>query len=165
TFYTPREIVTFMVKESLLQFLRNETNVTPEALKKFIYNMHLEDLSKSEIRLIDEKLENIKVLDPAVGSGAFPVEMLNILVSLRKKLDVRVGKNINEIELKKQFIRNNLYGVDIDSGAIEIAKLRLWLALRACNKIKFTFHPVLLISLALVKWCNSIVGLHHDNVY
>jgi len=129
TFYTPREIVTFMVKESLLQFLRNETNVTPEALKKFIYNMHLEDLSKSEIRLIDEKLENIKVLDPAVGSGAFPVEMLNILVSLRKKLDVRVGKNINEIELKKQFIRNNLYGVDIDSGAIEIAKLRLWLAL------------------------------------
>jgi len=37
--------------------------------------------------------------------------------------------------------------------------------LRACNKIKFTFHPVLLISLALVKWCNSIVGLHHDNVY
>lgn len=129
TFYTPREIVTFMVKESLLQFLRNETNVKPEALKKFIYNMHLEDLSKSEIRLIDEKLENIKVLDPAVGSGAFPVEMLNILVSLRKKLDVRVGKNINEIELKKQFIRNNLYGVDIDSGAIEIAKLRLWLAL------------------------------------
>jgi len=129
TFYTPREIVTFMVKESLLQFLQNETNVEAGALKEFVYNGHLEDLSKNEIRLIDEKLENIKVLDPAVGSGAYPVEMLNILVSLRKKLDVRVGKNINEIELKKQFIKNNLFGVDIDSGAIEIAKLRLWLAL------------------------------------
>jgi len=129
TFYTPREIVTFMVKESLLQFLKNETIIETAALKEFIYNGHLEDLSKNEIRLLDDKLENIRVLDPAVGSGAFPVEMLNILVSLRKRLDVRVGKNINEIELKKQFIKKNLFGVDIDSGAIEIAKLRLWLSL------------------------------------
>jgi hypothetical protein len=129
TFYTPREIVNFMVHESLVQYLINETPVGSSRLKRFIYDKDIDNLSLAEIRVIDDKLENIKVLDPAVGSGAFPVEMLNILVELRKKLDVKVGKNINEIELKKSYIRHNLYGVDIDSGAIEIAKLRLWLAL------------------------------------
>ncbi len=129
TFYTPREVVHFMVKESLWQFLLNETDVSREGLKKLIFNYDLSGFSKEEIRIIDNLLENIKVLDPAVGSAAFPVEMMQILVALRKLLAAKVGKNINEVELKKRFIKNNLYGVDIDAGAIEIAKLRLWLSL------------------------------------
>lgn len=132
TFYTPREVVHFMVKEAILEFLIRETNLNSEKLHQLIYSeKSLEEInfSKDEIRLIDKKLENIKVLDPAVGSAAFPVEMMQILVNLRKQLNVSVGKNINEVILKKQFIKNNLYGVDIDPGAIEIAKLRLWLSL------------------------------------
>jgi len=131
TFYTPREIVHFMVKESLWQFLKNETNLDSDNLKSLIYDneFNIAHFKKEQIRLIDAKLEKIKVLDPAVGSAAFPVEMMQILVNLRKKLNVKVGKNINEVFLKKQFIKNNLYGVDIDPSAIEIAKLRLWLAL------------------------------------
>lgn len=131
TFYTPREIVHFMVKDSLLQFLLNETSIEHNKLHCFIYHddFNLDNLTKEQIRQIDSLLEEIKILDPAVGSAAFPVEMMHVLVNLRKKLDVRVGKNVNEITLKKQFIKNNLYGVDIDPGAIEIAKLRLWLAL------------------------------------
>lgn len=129
TFYTPREIVHFMVKESLWQFLRNETSISEGKLKHLVFNFDLLEFSKEEIRLIDNLLENIKVLDPAVGSAAFPVEMMQILVALRKLLDAKVGRNINEVELKKRFIKNNLYGVDIDAGAIEIAKLRLWLSL------------------------------------
>ena len=132
TFYTPREIVHFMVKDSLWHFLKNETDISPEKLHDLIYSKkELEKINftKEQIRQIDKKLENIKVLDPAVGSGAFPVEMMQVLVELRKKLNVTVGKNINEVFLKKKFIKNNLYGVDIDPGAIEIAKLRLWLSL------------------------------------
>lgn len=134
TFYTPREIVHFMVKESIWQFLKNETDIDTEELHSFVYGKKdLDNLdfsrSKDKVRIINAKLENIKVLDPAVGSAAFPVEMMQVLVDLRKKLNVNVGKNINEVVLKKQFIKNNLYGVDIDPGAIEIAKLRLWLAL------------------------------------
>jgi hypothetical protein len=132
TFYTPREVVHFMVKDSLFQFLQNETNIDKEKLHKLIYHKaEIEDLDlvKDEIRLVDSKLELIKVLDPAVGSAAFPVEMMQILVNLRKRLNVNVGKNINEVSLKKHFIKENLYGVDIDPGAIEIAKLRLWLSL------------------------------------
>ncbi len=132
TFYTPREIVHFMVKDALWQFLKNETNIDSKKLHQLVYDeKEIEELglTKDQIRLIDKKLENVKVLDPAVGSAAFPVEMMQILVDLRKRLNVNVGKNINEVALKKQFIKNNLYGVDIDPGAIEIAKLRLWLSL------------------------------------
>lgn len=132
TFYTPREIVHFMVKDSLLEFLKNETGLDSKKLHQLIYkNKSLEEigLNKDQVRLIDKRLEEVKILDPAVGSAAFPVEMMHILVKLRKKLNVSVGKNINEVTLKKKFIKNNLYGVDIDPGAIEVAKLRLWLAL------------------------------------
>ncbi len=131
TFYTPREIVHYMVKSSLFQFLQNETEIKPAILHDIIYHEEadLDVLHKEQIRFLDSKLEKIKVLDPAVGSAAFPVEMMQVLVRLRKLLNVKVGKNINEVTLKKQFIKNNLYGVDIDPGAIEIAKLRLWLAL------------------------------------
>ncbi|HED37422.1 MAG TPA: hypothetical protein ENI76_04145, partial [Ignavibacteria bacterium] len=132
TFYTPREVVHFMVKDSLWQFLQNETEIDSKWLHQLIYaEKEIEDigLNKEQVRIIDKKLENIKVLDPAVGSAAFPVEMMQVLTNLRERLNVNVGRNINEVSLKKQFIKNNLYGVDIDAGAIEIAKLRLWLAL------------------------------------
>lgn len=132
TFYTPREIVHFMAKESLLQYLKNETSISPEKLRNFVFaedDTNTKSLTKDELREIDHLLEGLKVLDPAVGSAAFPVEMMQVLVRLRKILDVQVGRNISEVELKKRFIKNNLYGVDIDPGAIEIAKLRLWLAL------------------------------------
>jgi len=131
TFYTPREVVHFMVKESLWQFLRNETNIDSQLLHEFIYDdsFDLSILPKDKIRQIDSRLENVKILDPAVGSAAFPVEMMQVLVRLRKRLNVKVGKNISEVSFKKDFIKNNLYGVDIDPSAIEIAKLRLWLAL------------------------------------
>lgn len=131
TFYTPREVVHFMVKDSLRQYLHNETGISLDILQKLIYSddEELVFLSANQIRLLDSKLEEVKVLDPAVGSASFPVEMMQVLIDLRKRLNVRVGRNINEVALKKQLIKNNLYGVDIDPGAIEIAKLRLWLAL------------------------------------
>ncbi len=131
TFYTPREIVHFMVKDAIRQYLHNETGIGLDLLQKFIYDEvdGLEYFSSNQIRLIDSKLDTIKVLDPAVGSAAFPVEFMQVIIELRKRLDVRVGKNINEVALKRQLIKNNLYGVDIDPSAIEIAKLRLWLAL------------------------------------
>lgn len=131
TFYTPREIVHFMVKDSIRQYLHNETGINLGLLQKFIYDEDndLAFLTSNQIRLIDSKLETIKVLDPAVGSAAFPVEFMQVIIELRKRLNVRVGKHINEVALKKQLIKNNLYGVDIDPSAIEIAKLRLWLAL------------------------------------
>lgn len=131
TFYTPRVIVHFMVRQSIERYLLNETSVDPKKIHALVFNndASIQDLSIIEAGILDEKLETVKVLDPAVGSGAFPVEFMNTLIELRKKLNVRVGKRINEVVLKKSIIKNNLYGVDIDPSAVEIAKLRLWLSL------------------------------------
>jgi hypothetical protein len=88
--------------------------------------------------LIDEKLASIRVCDPAVGSGAFPVGMMSEIVRARSVLTVyqtsRVAKTaknreVSVYDFKRQCIEHSLYGVDIDSGAVEIAKLRLWLSL------------------------------------
>lgn len=78
---------------------------------------------------IDRLLQEIKIVDPAVGSGAFPVGMLNEIVRARSTLSIFLNKQRSDYDLKHQTIENCLYGVDIDSSAVDIAKLRFWLSL------------------------------------
>jgi len=89
--------------------------------------------------LIDKLLYNIKVADPAVGSGAFPLGMLNEIVRARCVIGVHTKDNKKVYTLKKETISNSLYGVDIDPGAVEIAKLRLWLSLVVDENVP---HPL-----------------------
>lgn len=137
-YYTPREIVHYMCQESLINHLSTETKVDIEKIRKLIT---LKDnaisgieekpgekvltLWENEEDLLDNALSDIKVCDPACGSGAFLVGMLNEIVSARHIL----GPKKSEYLLKKETIQNSIYGVDIDPGAVEIAKLRLWLSL------------------------------------
>jgi len=82
-------------------------------------------------RLIDEKLATITVCDPAVGSGAYPVGMMTEIVRARCALTPYFN-DVHErtpYHFKRHAIQDCLYGVDIDPGAVEIAKLRLWLSL------------------------------------
>ena len=72
-----------------------------------------------------KKLKQIKVLDPAIGSGAFPMGVLHELIDLRRHL----GDNTNLAKLKKEIIENSIYGIDIEPSAVEIAKLRFWLSI------------------------------------
>ena len=85
---------------------------------------------------VDLSLRNIKIVDPAVGSGAFPMGMLNEISSVRYFLNTNflhkinlVGKELTLYNIKKETLENCIYAVDIDPGAVEIAKLRFWLAL------------------------------------
>jgi hypothetical protein len=82
-------------------------------------------------RLIDERLADITICDPAVGSGAFPVGMMTEIVRARSALTPYFNDvhDRTPYHFKRHAIQNCLYGVDIDPGAIEIAKLRLWLSL------------------------------------
>lgn len=142
TYYTPREIVHYMCRESLINYLATEVNLIPEDVRnKYFppYNVlgdkkfEARDVSVSE--KIIESLKNIKVVDPACGSGAFLVGMLQQITQLRHELEMRsklLGRRkiaSTEYEIKKESIQNCIYGVDIDPGAVEIAKLRLWLSL------------------------------------
>ena len=152
-FYTPREIVHYMCQESLINYLDTETKnlISKSDLEFFIRNgsriiqndKALIDLEKesedSEFKfpksiqdqasILDSLLSNIKVCDPAVGSGAFPLGMLNEIVNARTILGTHLKTNPVQYDLKLHAISNSIYGVDIDPGAIEIAKLRFWLSL------------------------------------
>ncbi len=143
TYYTPREIVYYMCRESLVNYLiSNHSNITEENIRNYIfYSESFENFKKQkgesftpgQWKEIDDLLINIKVCDPACGSGAFLVGMLNMIIKLRIFLQTTPDSNQipqkKEYELKRETIQNCIYGVDIDPGAIEIAKLRLWLAL------------------------------------
>lgn len=71
-------------------------------------------------------LEEVKICDPAIGSGAFPMGLLNELLHCREVLG---GEHYDRAEIKKSIIQNNIYGVDIEKGAVDIALLRFWLSI------------------------------------
>ncbi|MFA7298182.1 MAG: TaqI-like C-terminal specificity domain-containing protein [Candidatus Absconditabacterales bacterium] len=151
-FYTPREIVHYMTKESLTYYLINgikeaRPNESDEQIEKIIrelFRLKDDHLLKEETKLSQEEfqlfeqyiiltndlLKKIKVLDPAVGSGAFPMGILHEIFGLRRYLiDAFELKFESDYEIKKSIIQNNIYGVDIEQGAIDIARLRFWLSL------------------------------------
>jgi len=136
TYYTPREIVHYMCHESLINYLASEVGIEQEEIRNFLDREQslekketLSPLIRKKAKELDEKLADIKVLDPACGSGAFLVGMLHEVINARLSLNRELGRSFSEYELKKATIQNNIYGVDIDPGASEIAKLRLWLTL------------------------------------
>ncbi len=159
TYYTPRPIVHYMCQESLINYLtgecegtipkediaelirRGESAVENDAVSvqkrlerenyKGDYKPIIQDSVCSNAQLLDDKLAAIKVCDPAVGSGAFPVGMMHEIVKARNVLTSYLPDKTGRetYTLKRHCIQESLYGVDIDPGAIDIAKLRLWLSL------------------------------------
>lgn len=163
-FYTPREIVHYMCQESIANFLVNKVGVDYQEIKEFIQygemirDVDLKDATKESylvgktvfenIVKIDNALEHIKIADPAVGSGAFPLGILNEIVKLRDILTSYMliynrlglfGKKYPEekitnykrsiYQLKWNTIKNSIYAVDIENSAVDITKLRLWLSI------------------------------------
>jgi hypothetical protein len=99
---------------------------------------------RTHAKLIDNALTDIKICDPAIGSGAFPVGMMHEIVRARQTLTTYLG-NTEERTLynfKRHAIQESLYGVDIDPGAVEIAKLRLWLSLVVDEEEYQTIKPL-----------------------
>lgn len=95
------------------------------------YTRTLPKTIETHARLLDDNLANIAVCDPAIGSGAFPVGMMQEIVRARSSLTPYFNDVLDRTayHFKRHAIQNCLYGVDIDPGAVEIAKLRLWLSL------------------------------------
>lgn len=164
SFYTPREIVHYMCQESLANYLVNKLCIPYEDIIKFIkygdvitqtdwtniYNdndIHLlPDSIWNKILEVDKALIDVKVADPAVGSGAFPLGILNEIVKLRDYISSYIliledkkiishgdllPEQINRdyYSMKLQTIQNSIYAVDLEISAVDIAKLRLWLSL------------------------------------
>ena len=170
-FYTPREIVHYMCQESLINYLSTKVNLNydeAEALIRYgdIINdidYNVDSISKGQFKMpknirlqaskIDYALENVKIADPAVGSGAFPLGMVNEIVKARINLTYYMMDNLDAVsihsgdikgrtlyDLKLKTIKRCIHAVDIERSAVDITKLRLWLSLvveeNEFNKIK-----------------------------
>ena len=110
--------------------LIKERKINEGKQKSSDYKLKLSENIRKHAELIDDKLSEITVCDPAVGSGAFPVGMMSEIVKARNVLSVFLDdKERTTYDFKRRCIEHSLYGVDIDPGAVEIAKLRLWLSL------------------------------------
>ena len=127
--YTPKPIVEYMCRESLSAYLKTDM---PEkdhvAIDEFVKTNDPAKLSKKLAAMIDKKLKGVKICDPAIGSGAFPMGMLRELYFCRTALEDDLD-GLRPAEIKRQIIQENIYGVDIEKGAVDIARLRFWLSL------------------------------------
>ena len=128
SYYTPRPVVSFMCRESLKICLQNKTDETEDCLKKFV-----DDGDATEIRdpeKVLEVLQMLRICDPACGSGAYLLGMMSELLRLREALFQSNQIDSTTIYQRKlDIIQQNLYGVDKDEFAVNIAMLRLWLSL------------------------------------
>lgn len=216
-YYTPREIVHYMCRESLINYLASEFSDRTDAYQKVsteqldvfgnttskgqlsleteykpnpyiqkkdietlinygellgendavveakgketeTYYYKLRESIRKNAKLIDEKLADILICDPAVGSGAFPVGMMHEIVSTRNLLSVFIKEPGRTIyNFKRECIEKSLYGVDIDTGAVEIAKLRLWLSLVVDEDDFKEIKPLPNLDYKIVRG-NSLIG-------
>ena len=127
-FYTPKEIVRYMCQESLIAYLETNTSVAKDKIRQFVLSPEegVADIPENKKPKLLTALEEVKICDPAIGSGAFPMGLLNELLHCREVLS---GEHYDRAEIKKSIIQNNIYGVDIEKGAVDIARLRFWLSI------------------------------------
>ena len=128
-FYTPKEIVQYMCRESLIAYLQTDVkdDAIKQSIRQFVSTYDETVLSEKLKETVDQKLKDVKICDPAIGSGAFPMGLLKELYACRKAIE-----GIDDdtaVSIKTHIIQNNIYGVDIEKGAVDIARLRFWLAL------------------------------------
>jgi adenine-specific DNA-methyltransferase len=167
SFYTPREIVNYMVDESLIASLKTKLEIaclvagnTEERLRHlFAYNDQPHQFVTAEVDALIEAIDHLKILDPACGSGAFPMGILHKLVFVLGKLDPgnerwksrQIAKiddpimreqaekvfreNYEDFGRKLYLIENCIYGVDIQPIAVQISKLRFFISLVVDQKV------------------------------
>lgn len=194
SFYTPRDIVDYMVDNSILQYLKTKTGLDETRLKALIsYSKEDDDIASftnAEKKAIINALYTVTVLDPACGSGAFPIGMLQKIVYMLQEIDPQADLWFDEIVkgapiyVRKAFeekfsngeldyirkltvIEKSIYGVDIQPIAVEIARLRCFLSLVIEQKVNDTLpnrgvHPLPSLDFKFLI-ANSLVELPNDS--
>lgn len=134
-FYTPKEIVQYMCRQSVIQYLKTHESDEQytEPIEQLINNGIVLPVlqTKSVASRFMQLLKDVKVCDPAIGSGAFPMGILYVLYHAIHHLQSHAEPhgNFDSTQTKRDIIQNNIFGVDIEQGAVDIARLRFWLAL------------------------------------
>jgi type I restriction-modification system DNA methylase subunit len=138
-YYTPDDLVKFIIEET----------VVPVIYRKMIESLRQSGWSDTDLRgynsLADifahlpnnpvhvqnmiDSIDTVKILDPACGSGHFLTGTLSEILHIKESLFRILGREVDRCKLKRDIISKNLFGVDMDENAVEIAKLRLWLSI------------------------------------
>ncbi len=168
SFYTPREIVQYMVDESLVAHLKRTVGdeLEDEYRKLINHTDGLVQLTEQQKSDIFKSLKACKILDPACGSGAFPMGILNRMLAIIAKLPIPA--NISTYDLKLYLIENCIYGIDIQSIAVQISKLRFFISLiceqqpNADSTDNFGIKPLPNLETKFVA-ANTLIGLTPKN--
>lgn len=178
TFYTPREVVAYMCKESLREYLFAKLNNPAwnagidkllDSNDAYVVKQHSNfkrDLWGAEnvkvvVPKVQAAIEELRIIDPACGSGAFPMGMVQLITKILERLDSR----LDPYKTKLEVIKNSIFGVDIEPMAIEIAKLRTWLALAVDEIGERRIDPLPNLDFKFV-CANSLISLasEHDGL-
>jgi len=188
SYYTPRPIVEYMVDESLKQYLLTKTNLDENKISSLLaYEEEEVGLSDSEKDTVLDALDVIKIIDPACGSGAFPMGILQKMLLILQKIDPEskkwLNKKVLQIEntiVREEFqkkieaenwnyvhklgiIQDSIYGVDIQPIAVDISKLRFFLSLIVDEKVDDSKENRGIDSLPNLEFkfvcANSLIGL------
>ncbi|MHB2155004.1 Eco57I restriction-modification methylase domain-containing protein [Calditrichota bacterium GD2] len=159
----PKEDIETLIKHGE-KFLENEEQVLLQGGETHTYKHKIPQSIRKYAKEIDKALADIRVCDPAVGSGAFPVGVMTEIVKARSILFKiqNPGKEPSHYDFKNHAIHHCLYGVDIDASAVEICKLRLWLSLVVDEQRIDKIEPLPNLDYKIVKG-NSLIGMP-DNV-
>lgn len=174
----PKEEIELFIKKGFL-VTENDLTIIEKGKETSSYKFQLPETIRVNADLIDDKLTTIKICDPAIGSGAFPVGLLHELVTAQKVLlpylsNEYLTQKLNRIDLdikdfeedrakyvyrvKRHTIQESIYGVDIDASAIDIARLRLWLSLIVDEDDFYSIEALPNLDYKIVHG-NSLIGL------
>jgi len=185
SYYTPRKVIQEMVNESLFIYLKKHT--TPEnaeTLKKLVYENTLDNADDTFCESVVNGIDRFKVLDPACGSGAFPMGVLHRLVDILKLVDPENDKwlklklqpvdvnyrdefektlkqHLDDYSRKLGIIRDSIYGIDIQPLAVQITKLRFFISLLIDQKVEKGITPMPNIETKII-CANSLKNIQPD---
>ncbi|MFM2357353.1 MAG: hypothetical protein RJA61_90 [Candidatus Parcubacteria bacterium] len=165
SFYTPRQIVEYMVDQSLIEYLKTKTKIDEKKLSALVSYDLTDDtehpLDDEEKQEVVNAIESLKILDPACGSGAYPIGALQKIVYILQQIDPDCKmwleqklKNVPELYKKKiidevksnpfdytrklDVIKNSIFGVDIQPIAVDVSRLRCFLTLVVESEVNDT---------------------------
>ena len=175
SFYTPREIVNYMVDESLIAYLttatgdvsavKNAKSAKGESTIRALVTDGVRPTDDTLCTRLAEAIEKAKILDPACGSGAFPMGALLKMVELLRILK-KLPEDANLYDLKLKLIENCIFGSDIQEIAVQISKLRIFISL-VCeqkpdmSKPNYGINPLPNLETKFVA-ANSLIGLQKE---
>jgi type I restriction-modification system DNA methylase subunit len=189
SFYTPREIVDFMAEEALMKYLHNKTGICEKSIHHLFFDDGLDEFTPQQKEDLIEAFNQVKILDPAAGSGAFPMGCLHKITTALQKLDPGAEKwkekqleKITNAALKSEIkaildksnaeyarklgiLQQCIYGADIQPIAAEISRLRSFLSLIVEEEIDDTKYNRGILALPNLEFkfvtANTLVNLEH----